>query len=89
MTAEGITTKIIKSLEKGAVFIWCNSHLHYPKRLAADLGREDLEIVSPSWLERQAWRGRTFTDIRLDHATNLNDRQEDCYINAKSRIRSA
>jgi hypothetical protein len=57
-----------------AVFIWCNSRLDYPQALARKLGRTDLKIVSPSWLEL-GWRGRELSGIVRDHASDWNDEQ--------------
>jgi hypothetical protein len=49
----GETTRQMVRAPKGATFVWCNSHLHYPQHLARYLGRDDLKIVRPEWLERQ------------------------------------
>lgn len=35
----------------GAVYVWCNSELHYPKMLAHGLQRDDLVVRPMSWLE--------------------------------------
>lgn len=45
----GKTAAQMKAAAKGAYFVWCNDRLEYPKALAADIGRPDLHIVSPSW----------------------------------------
>ena len=45
----GKTTEQIKNAPKNAVFVWCNSHLDYPKDLAIFLERPDLKIVSPNY----------------------------------------
>jgi hypothetical protein len=54
-----------------------NGHLEYPKNLAKSVGREDLEIVSPYWLESDAHRGRRMTGLIIDHAVHLTTRQFD------------
>jgi hypothetical protein len=63
----GRTTKLILSAPKNSLFIWCNGHLSYPKSLAKNLERDDLEIVSPGFLMSDKWRGRIFSGIVIDH----------------------
>lgn len=82
----GVTTSQIQSLPHGGVFVWCNSQLDYPKRLAATLGRSDIQIVSPSWLEDGRWRGMRLKGLHIDRAANLNDNQWDGYAEAITRI---
>jgi hypothetical protein len=72
----GRTTAQMKAAPEGAVFIWCNSHLHYPRALAQDLGRRDLLIRSPEWLEGDGLRSFR-EEIVLDHAVSLTRRQYD------------
>lgn len=71
----GRTTRQMQESPRGAVFVWCNGHLAYPRDLARRLGRTDLEIVSPGWLDERNMRGREFTAIVLDHATELTSLQ--------------
>jgi len=54
----------------GAVFVWLNSNLFYPKALAAKLGRDDLEVRPLSWLNVRNTRGRRFnySEVVVDHA---------------------
>ena len=40
----GRTTEQMEAAPKGAVFVWVNSYLSYPKHLAVSLGRQDLLI---------------------------------------------
>lgn len=84
---EGTTTTQMRNSPKRAVFVWVNSHLDYPKRLAAKLGREDLEIVSPNWLSTAQWIGRTFPALVLDHACDLTAEQWHSWNRALSRVR--
>ena len=42
----GFTSRQMENAPDGAVFVWCNGHLDYPKRLAEHLGRKDLRIES-------------------------------------------
>ncbi len=70
----GETTKQMEEAPKDAVFIWVNEHLSYPRDLARKLGRDDLFIKSPSWLEKNYY-GLSLTGVVLDHAVYLNERQ--------------
>ncbi len=63
----GATTKQLQGAGRGAVFVWCNDHLWYPKELAAHLGRSDVRIVGPGWVVREGWRGLS-CDVVVDHA---------------------
>ena len=83
----GRTSDQLKAAPKGAVYVWVNNRLNYPKRLALDLGREDLEIVAPSWLEYNRFMGRIMSGLILDHAVNLTDRQREVYEVIKHTIR--
>ena len=82
----GATTKQIEAAPKGAVFVWCNGHTDYAIRLAQKIGREDLRIESPTWLEDR-WRGLELTGVVVDHAARLTDRQWDGYQGALTRVR--
>ena len=68
MRGTGLTTKQIEDAPKNSVFVWCNSHTYYPKRMAVDLGREDLRVVSKYWILRaDNYRGRNL-EVTFDHA---------------------
>jgi len=82
----GRTTEQIQRAPRGAVFVWCNGHLDYPQSLAFKLGRLDLRIVGPEWLE-DAWRGCNLTGLVLDHAADLTRRQVDGWNAALTRVR--
>lgn len=84
----GATTKQMETAPKGAVFVWCNSHTDYAIHLARKIGREDLQIVSPAWLEWGRWRGLELTGLVIDHAAQLTDMQWDNYQAALTRVRS-
>jgi hypothetical protein len=71
----GRTTQQMLSAKHNALYVWCNSRLDYPKLLASYLEREDLEIVSPLYLESTRWRGRRFTQVVIDHAAQLTREQ--------------
>ena len=72
---------------KGAVFVWVNSALEYPRRLAHTLGRNDLEIVGPLWFSDHRFYGRELSGIVLDHAARLSADQWDEYARAMAYIR--
>ena len=57
----------------GAVYVWVNSMLGYPKALARAVGRGDLRIVGPHMLEVLAHR-----KMVVDHAAVLTNRQLEC-----------
>lgn len=71
----GETTRQMAAAPPGAIFIWCNSNLSYPVALAKHLGRTDLEIYSPYWLESNRYRGREVSAVVVDHAAELTRRQ--------------
>ncbi len=83
----GETTRQMEAAPKWAVFVWCNGQTDYPRLLAQKIGREDLQIQSPMWLEER-WRGITLTGVVVDHAARLTDRQWDGYQGALTRVRS-
>jgi hypothetical protein len=64
----GRTTQQMLNAPVGAVFVWCNSDLAYPKGLARDLQRDDLVVRRLSWLERRNVMGRDFSGVVVDHA---------------------
>lgn len=72
----GQTTQQMQAAPPGAVFVWCNTILHYPRDLARHLGRTDLRIVSPSWVSASQMAGGK-TPIAVDHAAYLTFEQRD------------
>jgi hypothetical protein len=85
----GKTTRAMLDAPRDAVFVWCNHHLDYPKRLAHHLGREDLKIVSPEWIIDRQWMGLHLTAIQLDPDTNFSTETERERLHeAQSRVRS-
>jgi hypothetical protein len=83
----GRTARQMKAAPIGAVFVWCNDRLDYPKTLARAhwVNRPDLLIVGPQWLER-GWIGQRFSGIVIDHATHLGERSLDLLNTAMTRI---
>ena len=82
----GKTTEQIKAAKSNAVFIWCNNNLIYPKKLAKELNREDIKIVSPDWLIN-GWKGITISQIILDHALQMNSEQRTELLQAQMRVK--
>jgi hypothetical protein len=83
----GRTTKQMREAPHGAVFVWCNGQLFYPRDLARHLGRADLEIVSPdSMREYHRFMGRKLSGLVIDHAAELNARQYDGMRHVNDRI---
>jgi hypothetical protein len=79
-------TAQLKQAPQGAVFIWVNADVSYPKQLARQLGRDDLQIVGPGWLDSYRWQGQTFPWIEVDHAAKLTGYQHELLQYALSRV---
>lgn len=88
MRGRGSTTIQMILAGQGSVFV-CPNHnsMRYAINLARYLCREDLEIVTPDWLDRERCRGREINDIVIDHAAILNERQGYTYELIKIRSR--
>ena len=84
----GRTTQQMKEAPLGAVYIWVNHNtLWYSKDLARSIGRPDLEIVGPMWLDGMRFLGRHLSGIIVYHATNLTSKQWDILQLARTRIK--
>lgn len=68
----GITTNQMLNAPKNAFYVWCNSMLSYPRCLAVSLKRDDLKIVSPSWLRSEHICGWNDLNVIIDHAAYNN-----------------
>lgn len=84
---EGTTTRQMQEAPQNAVFIWCNDVLEYPRRVAARIGRTDLKIVGPVWLDDERWRGLEPTSIVADHALILDGNRRVSYQRALIQVR--
>jgi|SRR6056297_997165 len=87
----GRTTKQIKDAPNGAVFVAPSTRLvDYCFSIAKSVGREDVKVVSPQWLENGSWRGLRFPDVIMDHHAPcvMTERQLDAYRYAKMRCES-
>ena len=67
----GRTSEQMLDAPPRAVFVCCKGTSGYTQCLANHLGRNDLRIVGPSWLEDEGWRGGDFSAVVLDHALRL------------------
>lgn len=82
----GRTTSQLKHAPMDAFFVWCSHYTDYPKMLAEKIGRQDLKIVSPDWLELDHWVGLKISGIVVDHAAKLNIYQMESLLNATAYI---
>lgn len=62
----GTTTRQMLQAPVGAIYVWCNGGLGYPKSLARHLERQDLRIVPSSWLMPSCLATRGV--VVVDHA---------------------
>lgn len=84
---EGRTARQMMEAPKGAIFVWCNESLDYPKKLAVYLGiwqgrmgSVNLRIVRPSWLQEPGNLAQCRKDcIILDHACTLTALQQEMF----------
>lgn len=74
----GVTQRQMLAAPPGAVYVWCNGDIGYPRNLARAIGREDLDIKPSGWLTYRNIAGREFSGVTIDHAlTNLSDDQSE------------
>lgn len=87
MRGIGLTTAQMQSAPKNSVFVWVNEFLDYPRELAGFIGRGDLEIVGPSWLTSDHWRGRIFSGLVKDHACRLSEEEWEAWDYLRPLVR--
>jgi hypothetical protein len=88
MRGTGTTTNQMLGAPAGSVYVWCNDHLDYPKRLAKKNNRTDLRIVPVSWLDRDHnWRGLDLEGVIVDHAVLVNGKREQNLYNLMTRVK--
>lgn len=73
----GRTTKQIKNAPKGSVFINLASANDYIPRLCCHLGRNDLQLKSPRWLDESFYGHARETNVIVDHAVELTTQQSE------------
>jgi hypothetical protein len=69
----GRTAAQMQAAPRHAIFVWCNNHIEQAQRLARHLGREDLCIVRPGWLESglaTLWQAVVFDHAGPAHYTH-------------------
>lgn len=73
----GRTTKQMIEAPRGAFFVWPGENLGYPRALAAEVDRDDLQIVGPSWLRHRV-AAAVDCGLVVDHAawSFLNAREK-------------
>jgi len=71
----------MRDAPKDAVYIWVNQYTELPRRIANDLGRNDLHIEAPYWLQH-GWIGKKVSGIILDDSLNLTPEVWKCYERA-------
>ncbi len=70
----GVTTKQMQDAPQGAIYVWLNSQLNYPRKLAEHLGRRDLVIVPAACVNLGTVVGRRErVSMVADHATRWTD----------------
>jgi hypothetical protein len=70
------TRKQMENAAPGALFVWCNNQIYYPKDLAKRIGRGDLRIIGPAGLDGPPLTFG-FPEIIVDHAALLSRRQHE------------
>ena len=65
----GRTVEQMRNAPHGAVYVWPNDQLDYPRRLLQFVSRTDLEIVPKSALTEGRLRGKR---VVVDHAVRLD-----------------
>lgn len=73
----GRTTKQMREAPAGAVFVWNNDHLEYPRHVARVIGRPDLKIIGPRGLDRIR---PPLAGIVVDHAASLSHQQHALFM---------
>lgn len=72
----GTTTRQIECAPKHSIYVWMHEHTRYPRDLAIALGRTDITVVGPHWLDWE-WQGARIAGIVVDHAARLTEKQHD------------
>lgn len=76
----GRTTRQMQSAPQGALYVVAQrSEREICLRMARDMGRSDLEIVTLDWIRSDRWRGRRFPALVIDHFADEIAGEEDRY----------
>ena len=69
MRGTGKTTEQMQQAPPRAIYLWLNASTYYPKKLARELRRNDLEIMSINeFVQGEKFRGRRLSAVVVDHA---------------------
>ena len=63
----GHTTAQLRAAPENALFVWHVDDTCYPKELAKKIGRTDLKIVGPSYVNGNNWMGLSLSGVVVDH----------------------
>lgn len=86
----GRTTRQMEAAPQGAFYIWPRSNsLCYPRRLAAKLRRNDLQIIPLAEFIPEMFRGQTITGCVIDHACMQHMTKKNHWADASARIYTA
>lgn len=87
MRRTGRTAEQLNNAPKGAVFVWCNDRIAYPRDLADSLERKDITVRPLSWLQKQYVIGIRPVHVIVDHAAELQKGHQDAlnYLKAVER----
>lgn len=84
----GRTTRQMLAAPFGALFVWANERVDYPKFLSCALERSDLIIKSPRALEGGRLAGIDYPGVVIDHAALLTPEQRAGMNHVIERIKS-
>lgn len=81
----GRTAQQMGNAEQGALYVWPNHNLYYPKELARHLGRTDLRIVSAHYAFQGGFLRGLAGEVVFDHAFVPNAEQRHILIDLTRR----
>jgi hypothetical protein len=89
----GRTTRQMEAMPLNGIFISCHHDAcHYDKNLTRKINRADIQVVPPSWVTSDRWRGNAYSAIVLDHYYSEMHKPDplfEHYLNqAKTRVRA-
>lgn len=68
----GTTTQQMQAAPHGAIFVWCNNDLSYPRHIARSIGRGDLCIVCAGEDWHRFLGYQLSGGVVIDHAARLD-----------------
>lgn len=84
----GTTTAQMLNAPRGAIYVWVNAAMRYPRDLAAKLGRQDLRIIPVDDLRWERLAGLNLPLV-LDHAADPNSEQWRVLFDYRARLNRA